>query len=125
MAHLWLGRVVKILDGSNVVMADTPANQVAYPQHSNQKAGCGFPIAKLLVVFSLATAAAVAIRIADFNTSEITLARQWYQTLAPGDIVLADRAYGSYVDLALVAHHKADGDLPQKKWTYPMSRNAG
>lgn len=108
-AGLWQGRVVKILDGSNVVMADTVANQSAYPQHKNQKAGCGFPIAKLVVVFSLATAAAVAVRIADFKTSEITLARQWYRTLSVDDIALADRAYGSYVDLALVAAQKADG----------------
>ncbi len=107
-AWRWQGRVVKILDGSNVVMADTLANQVAYPQHQNQKAGCGFPIAKLVVVFSLATAAAIAVRIADFKTSEITLARQWYRTLSVDDIALADRAYGSYVDLALVAAQKAD-----------------
>lgn len=106
---LWQGRVVKILDGSNVVMADTAANQAAYPQHKNQKAGCGFPIAKLVVVFSLASAAAIAVRIADFKTSEITLARQWYCTLSADDIALADRAYGSYVDLALVAAQKADG----------------
>lgn len=106
---LWQGRIVKILDGSNVVMADTAANQAAYPQHKNQKAGCGFPIAKLVVVFSLATAAAIAVRIADFKTSEIALARQWYRTLATDDIALADRAYGSYVDLALVAAQKADG----------------
>ena len=106
---LWQGRVVKILDGSNVVMSDTAANQGAYPQHTNQKAGCGFPIAKLVVVFSLATAAAIAVRIADFKTSEITLARQWYRTLSVDDIALADRAYGSYVDLALVAAQKADG----------------
>ena len=106
---LWQGRVVKILDGSNVVMADTAANQAAYPQHKNQKAGCGFPIAKLVVVFSLATAAAIAVRIADFKTSEITLARQWYRNLSADDIALADRAYGSYVDLALVAAQKADG----------------
>lgn len=108
-AWLWQGRVVKILDGSNVVMADTVANQAAYPQHKNQKAGCGFPMAKLVVVFSLATAAAIAVRIADFKTSEITLARQWYRSLSADDIVLADRAYGSYVDLALVAAQKADG----------------
>lgn len=108
-ARLWQNRVVKILDGSNVVMADSAANQAAYPQHKNQKAGCGFPIAKLVVVFSLATAAAIAVRIADFKTSEITLARQWYRTLSANDIALADRAYGSYVDLALVAQQKADG----------------
>ncbi len=106
---LWQGRSVKLLDGSNVVMADTAANQEEYPQHKNQKVGCGFPIAKLVVMFSLTTAAAIGVRIAALNTSEITLARSWYGTLESNDVVLADRAYGSYVDLALVQQQGADG----------------
>ena len=105
----WQGRCVKLLDGSTVVMADTAANQKEYPQHKNQQPGCGFPIAKLVVMFSLTTAAAIGVRIAALNTSEITLARSWYNTLKPEDIALADRAYGSYVDLALVQQQGADG----------------
>ncbi len=72
-ACLWQGRVVKILDGSNVLMADTVANQAAYPQPKNQQAGCGFPIAKLVVVFSLATAAAIAVRIAVIEIPAIAM----------------------------------------------------
>lgn len=104
----WQGRCVKLLDGSTVVMADTAANQEEYPQHQNQKPGCGFPIAQLVVMFSLTTAAAIGVRIATLNTSEITLARSWYSTLKPEDVALADRAYGSYVDLALVKQQRAD-----------------
>ena len=37
-------------------MPDTKKNQAEYPQHSNQKPGCGFPIIKLVVMFSLSTA---------------------------------------------------------------------
>lgn len=107
--QLWKGRHVKLLDGSSVVMADTQANQKEYPQHKNQKPGCGFPIAKIVVMFSLTTAAAIGVRIAALNTSEITLARSWYDPLKPNDVALADRAYGSYVDLALVRQQGADG----------------
>ena len=32
---------------------DTPENQAAYPQQKSQKPGCGFPIARILVIFSL------------------------------------------------------------------------
>jgi hypothetical protein len=42
----WCGRRVKAYDGSTVLMSDPPANQAVYPQHSNQKGGCGFPLAK-------------------------------------------------------------------------------
>ncbi len=40
---LWHGRHVKSIDGSTVSMPDTIKNQEAYPQHSSQKKGCGFP----------------------------------------------------------------------------------
>ncbi len=50
--HLWCGRKVKVIDGSTVSMPDTLENQKAYPQPTNQKPGCGFPIAKIGVIFS-------------------------------------------------------------------------
>ena len=52
----WLfhGRAVKIVDGSTVIMPDTPENQAAYPQAKTQAPGVGFPILRILVVFSLA-----------------------------------------------------------------------
>lgn len=88
--QLWCGRHVKILDGSSVSMPDTKENQTAYPQHSNQAPGCGFPIAKILVMFSLATGAASALLIDALNTSDVTLARLLYAQLKPGDVALAD-----------------------------------
>jgi len=59
-------------------------------------------------MFSLATGAALEVLIAPFRTGEVTLARQLYPLLVPGDVVLADRAFGSYVDLVLVQHYSAD-----------------
>ena len=37
------------------------------------------------------------------------MSRLLYQDLEPQDVVLADQAYGSYVDLALVQQQGADG----------------
>jgi hypothetical protein len=105
----WCGRRVRVFDGTTVLMSDTSANQAEYPQHSNQKPGCGFPIAKLVVVFSLLTGAVVAGCIAEFACSEIVMSRLLYEMLTPQDVVLADQAYGSYVDLALVKQQGADG----------------
>lgn len=59
--YLWCGRSVKVIDGSSISMPDTIENQKAYPQPSSQKPGCGFPIAKFGVLFSLATGAAIAL----------------------------------------------------------------
>ncbi len=38
----WLGRVVKLFDGSTVSMPDTPANQEAFPQSRTQAQGWAF-----------------------------------------------------------------------------------
>ena len=54
-AWLFHGRRVVLADGSTVSMPDTPENQREYPQHANQKPGCGFPIARIVVLIALAT----------------------------------------------------------------------
>lgn len=90
--YLWCGRNVKIIDGSNVSMPDTVDNQKAYPQPSSQRPGCGFPIAKIVVMFSLATGAAVALALDTLNTHDIQLARKLYRFLKPLDVLLGDRA---------------------------------
>ena len=53
----WLSREVKIVDGTCLSMPDSPENQAAYPQPSNQKKGCGFPMMKLVGLFSLKSGA--------------------------------------------------------------------
>ncbi len=55
----WKGREVKVVDGTTLWMPDTPANQKAYPQSRGQKPGLGFPLVRLVCVFSLATGAVV------------------------------------------------------------------
>jgi hypothetical protein len=89
---LWCGRHVKVIDGSSVSMPDSIENQLCYPQPSTQKLGCGFPIAKIGVIFSLATGAAVALAIDVLNTHDLKLARKLYQELNPLDVLLGDRA---------------------------------
>lgn len=108
-AQQWCARRVKVFDGTTLLMSDTEANQKAYPQHSNQKPGCGFPLLKLVAVFSLWTGAVVTACVSCFKTSEWEISRMLYKQLDPGDVALADQAYGTFVDLALVQKQGADG----------------
>ncbi len=94
--QLWCGRQVKVFDGSSVSMPDTPENQKAYPQPSSQKAGCGFPLAKIGVLFSLATGSVVEVVIDVFKTHDVKLARRLSEFLEAGNIFLSDRACCSY-----------------------------
>ena len=109
--HLWCGRPVKVYDGTTVLMADSAANQQEYRQHGNQAPGCGFPIARLVVFFCLITGAVVSACIAPWTMSEIVMSRLLYKDLEANDVAMADQAYGSYVDLALIQQQGADGVL--------------
>ena len=54
------------------------------------------------------TGAVLEVAVAAFNTSVWQLSRQLYATLQSDDVVVADSAYGTYGDLALVRATGAD-----------------
>jgi hypothetical protein len=95
----WNGRSVFIADGSHVSMPDTEENQASYPQPEGLRPGLGFPLARVAVLLSLATGACHDLAIAPYageGTGEKTLLRKMYDTLAPGDVVLADALSDDY-----------------------------
>lgn len=94
------GRPVKVVDGSSVQLPDTAANQKAYPQPSGQKPGCGFPVLKLVVLFSLASGALLDVVLGSLHQHDLRLFHRLWECLKAGDILLGDRAYGDYVTLA-------------------------
>ena len=53
---LWHGKQVTLVDGTTMILPDTPENQEAFPQLSSQEPGSGFPIIRLVVLLSLASA---------------------------------------------------------------------
>ena len=107
----WHGRRVRVVDGTTITMSDTPENQAEYPQHKAQRRGCGFPIARVLVVFSLAVGTVVNASIRPCEgkqTGENSMFRQLHDMLHPGDVVLADRYFSGWFDLALLAQRGVD-----------------
>jgi len=101
---LWHGRRVRVVDGSTLTMPDTPENQAAYPQQKTQKLGCGFPIARILVIFSLSAGTVLEAAIGKYQgkqTGENSLFRKLYDALDEGDVILADRYFSGWSDIAL------------------------
>ena len=96
----WHGRQVRVVDGSSCSMPDTPELQEAFGQPTGQKAGCGFPVARLVVLFCWATGAVLDAAIGAYRSSEVILVSALWGHLRRGDIVLADRFYCTYVVLA-------------------------
>ncbi len=109
---LWKGRPVKIVDGTTATMADTPANQRAFPRRKHQKNGVAFPILRMVVLFSLACGAALDLAFGPTRgkrTGETTLFREHLlERLEPGDILLGDRLFDSYRDVVALWQRGVD-----------------
>jgi hypothetical protein len=102
---LWLGRHVKIGDGTTLLTPDTDDNQETWPQARTQKPGVGFPILRMVVLLSLATAALCGLAIGPYKgkeTGEPALLRELLNRFQPGDVFLGDCCYSSYFLLALL-----------------------
>lgn len=102
------GRLVKAVDGSTTQLPDTKANQKAYPQPSGQKPGCGFPVMKLAVLFSLASGALLEVIFGNLHGHDLRLFRQLWDSFKRGDIALGDRAYGEYGTMAALPQRGVD-----------------
>lgn len=122
------GRRVKSVDGTTLSMPDTPANQKEYPQHKAQKPGIGFPIVRVVVIFCVASGAALEMAIGPYKgkkTGENALFRTLWESLEGDDLLLADRYYCSYADIGLLKrrgvdvvfrkHHKRPSDFRRGK----------
>jgi len=106
---LWKGRSVRLVDGTGLSMPDTPKNQKAYPKSKKLKPGVGFPLVRLVVVFSLAVGTVLEAAFGPFDgkgNGELSLWRKVAEQLRKGEVLLADRLYPTFWT---VAHALAKG----------------
>jgi len=102
------GRPVKVADCSTTQLPDTKMNQKRYPQPSSQKPGCGFPLIKFLVLFSLSSGAILRVALAHWKNHDLRLLHGLWDALEKGDILLGDRACGQYLTLAALPARGVD-----------------
>jgi hypothetical protein len=105
----WCGRRVWLVDGSSCSMPDTPSLQAAFGQPAGQAPGCGFPVAKIVALFCWATGAVLDVAVGPWRVSELRLWRRLWHLFSPGDVVLGDRFYCSYAELASLRQRGVDG----------------
>ena len=107
----WHGRKVKLVDGTTVTMADTPANQAAFPQQCQQKPGLGFPICRILGITCLSSGALLDAAVCRFNGKggdERALLRSLQETLDSGDILIGDALFPTYFFIASMQEKGVD-----------------
>jgi hypothetical protein len=107
--HLWLGRQVHVVDGTGIALPDTEANQDDYPQPSQQKPGCGFPVLRLVAFMTLTTGAVSRYRLGNLHDHEQRLFQELRRSLKAGTVVLGDRNFGTFANLVLLKQQRADG----------------
>jgi hypothetical protein len=98
----WHGHRTFLVDGSACSMPDTPALQDAFGQSTEQRPGCGFPVAHLLGLFHAGTGVLLKLVVAPLLTHDLAQVQAVHPTLQPGDVLVADRGLCSYAHVALL-----------------------
>jgi hypothetical protein len=131
----WKGHRVFLLDGSSFSMPDTEELREAFGQPGGQAAGCGFPVAHLLVQFDARAGYLLKAIPSPLRTHDLARAALAQEDLLPGDLVVGDRAFGSYAHLALLrgrglhglfrAHQRQIIDFrPHRRYAPPGAKGA-
>lgn len=141
----WLGRTVKVVDGTGIRLPDTPENQAEWPQPGEQRPGCGFPVMQVVGCFCLASGAIIDWVETALKSHECRVFRQMLHMFFTGDVVLGDRGFCSYANFSMLMGKGVDAVMRQHqrrsvdfrsgkrlgpldrliKWTRPAARAAG
>ena len=116
-AELWHGLRPKVIDGTSLSLPDTQDNQAAYPQSRSQKPGCGFPLLRLVGIFSLATGVLLDYAQGNKHRQELSLLWRIFEQFRRGDLVLGDRGFSSWAVLALLWQRAVPALFRQKRRT--------
>jgi hypothetical protein len=98
----WLGHRVWVEDGSGFSMPDVPALRAHFGQPTGQRPGCGFPVAKWVALFDLATGMLARVTVSPLRAHDPSGAAEVEGDVRPGDVVLGDRGLCSYAHIAML-----------------------
>jgi len=99
---LWKGHRLWHLDGSSFSMPDNRELQEHFGQPGTQRKACGFPVAHILCLFDAASGLIHDCILSPLRTHDLAHAAELHRQLRRGDILIADRAFESFMHLALL-----------------------
>lgn len=97
----WRGHRLFLIDGTGVSMPDTPDLQATFGQPGGQRPGCGFPVAHVLALFEARSGYLLKTVVAPLRTHDLTHAAAVHPEMRAGDVLVGDRAFGSFAHLAM------------------------
>jgi hypothetical protein len=110
--HLWHGLRVWIMDGSTFSMPDTPELRQAFGLPSGPMPDCGFPVARLMVLFSASTGLLLDVSATAGCTGELSQVSSMHLRAGVADLFMGDTLYGTYAHLALLLQRQQHGLFP-------------
>jgi len=103
------GRRIMVVDGTGVQLEDTAANQDWFPQPSEQKQGCGFPVVQILGLMNLESGALEHFCHSPLEAHEGRLFEcELASKLRCGDVLVADRGFSSFLQISQLARRGVD-----------------
>jgi hypothetical protein len=102
------GRRVLLADVTCFSMPDTPRLREHFSYPPGQRPGCGFPASRLLGVIDAMTGAILVALGCPLFSHEAREMLALHPLLRRGDMLIGDRAFCSYAQIALLMHHGVD-----------------
>ncbi len=105
----WRGHRTWLVDGTGVSMPDAPELAGAFGHAVNQRDGCGFLVAKLVALFHVGTGLLQHLLPGPLRSHEMARVTRLHPEMRAGDVLVGDRAFGSFAHLTLLARQGLHG----------------
>jgi hypothetical protein len=132
--YRWRGHRLHVVDGSTDSMPDTPELRAHYGVPTPCHEGLGFPMSHLMMLMDHRSGFLIDCHDAHVDTHDASVVSNVHQHLQPGDVLLGDDAFGSYVHFALLlqanlhaimpVHHQRIVDFTPSRPHVPMKNNS-
>lgn len=96
---LWCGHRTALIDGSDINTPDTPGLRSAFGVSSNCPTGAGLPSIHTLTIFDAHAGLLLDVHAAPVHTHDQRHAPDLHPALRPGDVLVGDRGFTSYIHL--------------------------
>jgi hypothetical protein len=106
---LWRGHRTALMDGTGVVMPDTPELRSFFGVASGYAPGCGLPLAHVLTLFDAHHGLLLDMAVDPGSTQDLRRAHDLHPALREGDVVVGDRGLCAYTHLAALAEKGMHG----------------
>jgi hypothetical protein len=99
----WRGLLVCAVDGTTMVVPDSPANTTRWPKQGGNHGGCGYPLIRVVALVACGTRTLIDAVFGSCTSGETTYAWQLLPSLHRGMLLLADRYFAAGKLLAAIA----------------------